>query len=591
MEQLFLKILNMSITASYVIIFVILIRFLFKKAPKIFSYALWSIVLFRLICPFSFESVISFIPVTKKPLQNNTLFLESSKIDTGITEINNRFNIPATSIEKTVSPIDTVLFVISIIWIVGVLVLLIYSVFSFLKLKRTLKSVVHIENNIYESESLTTPFVLGIIKPKIYLPTGLSKIEKSYILKHEQVHIKRFDYIIKPVAFFILCIHWFNPLAWISFILMSKDMEMSCDEAVLKEMGNSIKKEYSSSLLSLSVGWKRFSGTPLAFGENNVRDRIKNVLNYKRPSFWAITALVFIIIVVGVGLISNPKSSEETTLAAKFLKNKTEYVGDASKVGNIISLLEFSDKSKYDHFELHTNNKPYGATIYIDASMEDETIFPEYCGKNAFIMFSLIGNLDYINYNLSYDKVRQYSFTYNREWANIQKGKNVREFAESEKELNKLIYFKGDDTSNIYNSMVNELKAYSEKYSVENAKKDEIFTIVHGQLRSDINMLNNFLQDTGNKKPSEITILQYTTEGDPIFTKVLYDGQTYCVVKDYSRDKFKGNSSDYQKLVFKFLKVFDDNKNNSQRAFLTNNRNLSIEKLNEEGFEIYSFTK
>ena len=168
-----------------------------------------------------------------------------------------------------------------------------------------------IEKNIYEAKNLKTPFVLGLIRPKIYLPVGLNvKEEQDYILLHEQTHIHRKDHIIKILAFLILSIHWFNPLVWIAFMLMSTDMELSCDERVLKEMNEDIKKPYANSLLSLAAGRHIINGSPLAFGEGNVKGRIKNVLNYKKPRFWIICFIEFIVIVaVGVGLMANPKSS------------------------------------------------------------------------------------------------------------------------------------------------------------------------------------------------------------------------------------------------------------------------------------------
>lgn len=492
MGELFMKILNMSITGSYVILFVIILRLLLKRAPKIFSYALWSVVLFRLICPLSFESVISLIPSSQNPIPKGTLYSGISKI--GIPEINTSVNVPKDAIEKSVNSIDTLLFVVSIVWIIGVLALVMYSIVSFLKLRNGLKYAMHLEKNIYESENITTPFVLGIIKPKIYLPNGLSKSEKTYILKHEENHIKRFDYILKPFAFFVLCVHWFNPLVWIAFVLMSKDMEMSCDESVLKEMGSSIKKEYSSSLLSLSVGSKRFNGTPLAFVENSVKTRIKNVLNYKRPAFWIIILLIALVVLTGIALISNPKQGKEESLAKQALKYKTEYIGDASKVGNIIYLFTLPEIIKYDHFEIHTTEEPYSVTVYLKTSAKEksevESILPKFYEKNALIMFALVGNAGYINFNLSYGEGEKHVVTYNRDWANKKIGKDIRELSKNENEFNKLLSGNVYYSSNDYGSIINELKSYSKEYSVKDANKDRVFAIMHGQIKSDIKILN-----------------------------------------------------------------------------------------------------
>ncbi|WP_243136997.1 M56 family metallopeptidase, partial [Alkaliphilus serpentinus] len=211
-----------------------------------------------------------------------------------------------------VNPLQIYIEIAAYIWVLGIIALLVYSFVSIFMLKRQLKSAQLIEQNIYEAKNLKTPFVLGFIKPKIYLPVGLNATERSYILLHEQTHIHRKDHIIKVLAFLTLSVHWFNPLVWIAFMLMSKDMELSCDERVLKQMNNEdIKKTYANSLLSLATGKHIISGSPLAFGEGNVRGRIKNVLNYKRPRFWVVFASIIVLIVSGITLISNPADSEQ----------------------------------------------------------------------------------------------------------------------------------------------------------------------------------------------------------------------------------------------------------------------------------------
>lgn len=306
MDALFLQTLNMSITASYVILAVVLIRLLLKKVPKSISYALWCVVLFRLICPFSFESVLSLLPSTN-PLPPEILVSQTPMINIGIPIIDNSVTLPAPLVGDSVNPMRVWITIGMILWLTGVLVLVAYSAISYLLLKRRVGTAVLVENNIFECATIFSPFVLGLFKPKIYLPKGLQKEEKAYILKHEQFHIKRKDNIIKLFSFLVLCVHWFNPLVWISFILMTKDMEMSCDEAVLKQMGSDIKQDYSLSLLSLAVSHKIPNGSPLAFGESNIKSRITNVLNYKKPAFWVIIVAVIAVISICVALIANPK--------------------------------------------------------------------------------------------------------------------------------------------------------------------------------------------------------------------------------------------------------------------------------------------
>ncbi|MDD4145675.1 MAG: M56 family metallopeptidase [Clostridia bacterium] len=311
MSKIFLAVLNMSLTASYVIVFVIAARMLLKKAPKIFSYALWGIVFFRLICPFSFESVLSLIPINVEPVPVDIGYQQNPAINSGIATVDNFVNssLPVPAMGASVNPMQIVMSLLAVIWLMGIAVMLICSIYSVIKLTRNLKAAGNLFDNIYEAGNLKTPFILGILNPKIYLPTGLSADEKRYIIKHEQIHLQRFDHIVKPLAFVVLSIHWFNPLVWIAFLLMGTDMELSCDESVLKHMGSGIKKEYSASLLSLAAGKRIHNGCPLAFGESNAKSRIKNVLNYRKPAFWVVLAAVVAVLAICIGLMTNPKNN------------------------------------------------------------------------------------------------------------------------------------------------------------------------------------------------------------------------------------------------------------------------------------------
>ncbi|WP_063892677.1 M56 family metallopeptidase [Paenibacillus sp. Leaf72] len=312
MSELFLSVLNMSLTASYVILVVILIRLLLKKAPKVISYALWGVVAFRLVVPVTFESVYSLLPRNgdRNPIPQASMPQQSPQINSGIEVVDSIAGgtIPAMAAQDSVNPWQIYIQIGSYIWILCMLVLLIYSLASVFLLKKQLKDAQRVERNIYEAGNLKTPFVLGFIRPKIYLPVGLDATERSYILLHEQTHIKRLDHIIKPAAFLLLSVHWFNPLVWVAFMLMSRDMEFSCDERVLKKMDFdvAIKKSYASSLLSLAADRPILNGNPLAFGEGNVKGRIKNVLNYRKPKFWLLAFSIIILLAVGIGLIANP---------------------------------------------------------------------------------------------------------------------------------------------------------------------------------------------------------------------------------------------------------------------------------------------
>lgn len=314
MDKLFLQILNMSITASYVILFVIVARLLLKKVPKIFSYALWSVVLFRLICPFSFESIFSFIPINIQTVPPNIIYSQTPQIHSGITVIDQATNksLPAPVVGASANPMQIYVALGEAVWLFGIVALFIYSAFTAIRLYTKLKSAKPVFHNVYEMNGIKTPFVFGIIKPKIYLPIGLSENDKAYIIKHEQIHIKRLDHVIKPFAFLVLCVHWFNPLVWVAFFLMGEDMELSCDESVIKQMGSEIKKDYSTSLLSLSTGRRIIGGCPLAFGENNTKGRIMNILKYKKPAFWVVIVAIIVVAAICIGLMSNPQKKQLT---------------------------------------------------------------------------------------------------------------------------------------------------------------------------------------------------------------------------------------------------------------------------------------
>ena len=350
MKELFTAVLNMSFTATIAVICVIIIRAMLRKAPKIFSYALWSLVLFRLLVPFSFETSVSLMPensesiaeglvylqnynITETEFSNNSDIIHSAE-NKGSTDINSGNNLK--NISEVEAPIinsekareesmNTLAGIGSVIWISGILALISYSVITYAKLSSNLEAATLVRDNIFESDRITTPFVIGLVKPKIIIPINLKETELKYILAHESIHIGRGDNIIKPLAFFALIIHWFNPFIWLSYYLMVKDMEMSCDESVMNKANEDIRENYSYSLLSLSVK-QRALLTPLAFGESNVKSRIKNILNYKKPSFWVMAVLVILLIVVAVSVGTNPKKNNYEFSGMTWVQDSDKYL-------------------------------------------------------------------------------------------------------------------------------------------------------------------------------------------------------------------------------------------------------------------------
>jgi len=329
LDELFMRTIDMSKIASVVILFVILARLLLKRAPKIVSYALWTVVLFRLLCPLSLEAPVSIVPDVTPVSQNYSLADEPiSVVGAGLAAyraVGDAFNgglgvqhIQTTETNENGNTIyvtsnwrDVWILFGQYVWIAGITVLLIYSAVSYWKLQKKLKVVVPLRDNIYIADDIQSPFVMGWIRPKIYLPCGLSEKEQDYILLHEQHHIKRLDHIFKVLAFLALCIHWFNPLVWFAFVLAGKDMEMSCDEAVIRKMGEGVRADYSASLLALATGHRIISGTPLAFGEGDTKGRIKNLSKWKEPVLWVVILAVIACTVLAVCLLTNPAASQE----------------------------------------------------------------------------------------------------------------------------------------------------------------------------------------------------------------------------------------------------------------------------------------
>ena len=308
LTTLFIQVLNMSYAASFVILFVMLARLLLKKAPKIFSYALWGVVGFRLICPFSIPVAAASLPSTTNLVPADILQSATPHISTGFAQVDAFVNaaLPTVQAGASASPLQIAMQIAQMVWLAGTALLLLYSIASLIGLRMRLKHAVHQQGNIWRQDAFPTPFVLGVIRPKIYLPATLMASDAPHILLHEQTHIRRHDPLWKLLAFLILCIHWFNPLVWAAFLLFSKDMEMSCDEAVIKQLGNEAKKSYSFSLLNMAAGGHIISSTPLAFGEANPKSRIRNVLNYKTPRFWVVCTICIAVIALAVALLISP---------------------------------------------------------------------------------------------------------------------------------------------------------------------------------------------------------------------------------------------------------------------------------------------
>lgn len=323
------KIFNLSITGSIAVMAVLALRFLLRRAPKQFSYMLWAIVLFRLLCPVSFSSPISLWNLADSSFGESSelkyISTDSSLVNKAETADGSvtKESIPAAeqnmgnhssrhqSMKQTADAFgEKPIAVWFAVWLLGAGGMACYGILSALRLNRQLKCSIRVRANICLADGIQTPFVFGVLQPRIYLPSGLGEREQHYIILHEQYHILRKDYLFRLAAFAALCLHWFNPFVWLAFSLSEKDMEMSCDEAVMKRVKCDIRSEYARSLLSLAVGRRRITGVPLTFGESNTKSRIKNVMNYRKSGVSILVAAVIVVAIGTVCLVTNPVTAD-----------------------------------------------------------------------------------------------------------------------------------------------------------------------------------------------------------------------------------------------------------------------------------------
>lgn len=327
MKEIFAEILNISISAGILIIVCVLVRLLFRKMPKFVRCLMWLLVAIRLAIPFAIESPLSLLPAREyvtvssngivstdeagSTFNNNEVTDKADVADNTETidsadTINRTEAVNSTGFKIFLGSID-VMYVLSIVWIAGVVAVLIYALVSYIRLRRLVDDAVLLRDNIYQSERAGTAFILGVIRPKIYVPYGLSSNELYMSIIHERSHISRRDHLVKPLGFIIAAVYWFNPLVWLAYVLLCRDIELACDEKVIKKIGYDKKKDYSQALLNLSIPRKYISACPVAFGEVGINERIKNVLTMKKGKKIIIAVALAICAVLAICFLTYPK--------------------------------------------------------------------------------------------------------------------------------------------------------------------------------------------------------------------------------------------------------------------------------------------
>lgn len=347
----FPALLDLNFTVCFVIGFVLCVRQFLKGAPKVFSYALWGIVLLRLLVPVSIESPVSFVPERTEfsSMVEVSEVLPEISFETPKDRTDNRYHLentaPGEPLIETAHSVDAQTY-LTLAWLLGILLMLLYSAVSYLKVRRRIRTAVPLRKGIYIADQIDSPFVMGIFRPAIYLPDTLDDFERRFIIAHERQHIRRGDHIFKALGFLALTIHWFNPFVWVAFTFASRDMEMSCDEAVIRKLGENVRADYSATLLNLATGHRLFAGTPLAFGEDDPAGRVRNLAKWKKPKRWIILTCVVLCAALAVCLLTDPEInkwadfSQETAKTIKIVLDNEPlpdgYFESRDDKGNII---------------------------------------------------------------------------------------------------------------------------------------------------------------------------------------------------------------------------------------------------------------
>ncbi len=312
MSGIFLKLLNLSISASWLVLVVLALRLMLKRAPKWVNVLLWGMVALRLMVPFSIESALSLIPSAETLSPEVVRFDPAPTITSGVEFIDNAVN-PSLSESFAAAPLASVnplyvwTYLAGWVWLIGLAAMLAYALVSYLRLRRRVSASIPLRENIYVCDEVPSPFILGIVRPRIYLPSALDEAQRGSVLSHERAHLARRDHWWKPLGFALLAVYWFNPLLWLAYTLLCRDIELACDERVLRGMDAGQIKDYSSALLACSVPRRMIAACPLAFGEVGVGARVKNALRYKKPAFWVVAVSVVVCTVVAVCFLTNPE--------------------------------------------------------------------------------------------------------------------------------------------------------------------------------------------------------------------------------------------------------------------------------------------
>lgn len=396
------KFVNASITAGYIVLAVIVLRLLLKRAPKKMTVLLWAAVAIRLILPVSLKSVMSLIPSTETFPED---FSYSLHLQSGMTKVNAAVNpivkdLLGYDYKKMFDPMPVFLTVVFVIWLLGILAMVLYTVISYIRIYKKVREATPLRDNIFLCDHIAAPFLLGVFRPRIYLPSAMSEQDMEYVIAHETAHLKRRDYWWKPLGFLLLTIYWFQPLLWVAYILFCRDIELACDESAIRQLGTESKKPYSDALISCSVPRSAIAAYPLGFGEVGIKNRIKSVLRYKKPAAWAVAASIVVCALVVCCFLTDPYRifipKDTPGMTILFEGNEVDYAGGSSSW-----IYDQGDGTEFGYFMdgIH----PLGCLDEMDPVLLPATL-PDGTSLTVTFQFSLEPDVVFVRcYDLSID--------------------------------------------------------------------------------------------------------------------------------------------------------------------------------------------
>lgn len=627
-SSMFTYVKQMAVSVTFIIPIVLMARFFLGRSSKRICYLLWGIVAVRLLCPVLLPSDFSLFRFVELPQNRSWMHIPTQQLgerqfpenpDAVLWESGNE-DVSYLSDEKMtitgeVSETPIQVEWRAYVWLAGVLGMLFYAAVSCLLLKRRLKFATKRAEQVYECENVNSPFIFGIRKPLIYLPYHLSQKELDYILRHEEYHIRRKDYLIKWFAYFLLTVYWFHPLVWAAYILMNRDMEMSCDEYVLRDCTETERKEYGTLLLQFASGKNGRMISTLAFGEKSIKQRISHVLHYKKRNVLASAAAVLFLIVLAAVCLTdartpspeNETQGENTTeTAGKSAENISQaaidlyeaanpYIGDVSADGELMGVIaeHLGGFGTGAITELQTDEEPYSLILHFSEEPDANAMW-----RNAVLLLALIENCGEVDWDYVSQDEKMNFYVPVEDVNDILGMEDIKEYGTSAEKVEELLGLleRTDNTFWRVGKRSDDTVANPQNTSRDKTEiiGDMLQSLPDDPTLSSANILiigsevihfefwESFCKKVSMGEPADMILAAMTTEGDAIYSYVSYDGENFYVVQDNSRDAFRGDGEIYTEHIYSNLLVEDyqwEDGTVSRIAVLDNDASLTYQDI------------